>query len=342
MVARSGLMRKDNSFWMDKLIQRLPVRILLVVLLVLAFSTLVPLLFLFNRAILPAVLKWASIAAVGVFAGLVSRLLLGDRTPLLRFLAALLAVLASLILLGLLYPGDVGARLPDGSQAELNLAWLGQFALGSLLAFVTLQAWKVRLKPATRRKRAAPGRKRAAASGSRKPRSKRATPQRGVEPARNVAPASRAVSASRALPVDHLAQPGVSRARTRAASAPSTPTPSVAERLRWERRWSSLNRKLQEWWHHGLPESARAPSFPARRQHVRLPRKRRPVAALPLALPDSPVRLVGEEEHRCPYCLELVKKKDPRGITVCPICHTQHHADCWAMTGVCQVPHYHE
>ena len=29
-------------------------------------------------------------------------------------------------------------------------------------------------------------------------------------------------------------------------------------------------------------------------------------------LPDSPVRLVGEEEHRCPYCLELVKENDPR------------------------------
>ncbi len=175
MAARSGLMKDHTWFSMDKLIHSLPVRILLVVLLTLAFSALVPLLFLYNRAILPTVLKWTSIAAVGVFAGLVSRLLLSERTALLRLLAALLALLASLLLLGLLYPGDVGARLPDRYQSGLNLAWLGQFALGSLLAFVTLQAWKVRVKPAGRKKKAAPERKRGATPGSKKPRPKGST-----------------------------------------------------------------------------------------------------------------------------------------------------------------------
>jgi hypothetical protein len=51
------------------------------------------------------------------------------------------------------------------------------------------------------------------------------------------------------------------------------------------------------------------------------------------------VRLVGSQEHRCPYCLEIVERHDPRGVVVCPICHTRHHADCWAVTGMCQVPH---
>lgn len=53
------------------------------------------------------------------------------------------------------------------------------------------------------------------------------------------------------------------------------------------------------------------------------------------------VQLVGTEAHRCPYCLEAVEHNDPRGVKVCPICHTRHHADCWAVTGMCQVPHYH-
>ncbi len=57
---------------------------------------------------------------------------------------------------------------------------------------------------------------------------------------------------------------------------------------------------------------------------------------------DSPVRLIGETEHRCPYCLEVVVNNDPRGVKVCPICHTRHHADCWAVTGNCQVPHQYE
>ena len=45
------------------------------------------------------------------------------------------------------------------------------------------------------------------------------------------------------------------------------------------------------------------------------------------------------EEHRCPYCLEEVKRNDPRGIKECDICHTLHHADCWNVTGMCQIPH---
>jgi transposase len=53
------------------------------------------------------------------------------------------------------------------------------------------------------------------------------------------------------------------------------------------------------------------------------------------------VRIVGAEEDRCPYCLTVVERNDARGVIVCPVCHTRHHADCWAVTGMCQVPHYH-
>ena len=52
------------------------------------------------------------------------------------------------------------------------------------------------------------------------------------------------------------------------------------------------------------------------------------------------VMLSSEEEHRCPYCLELIEPDDPRGVVECEICHTLHHADCWAITGACQVPHF--
>jgi ribosomal protein L37AE/L43A len=52
------------------------------------------------------------------------------------------------------------------------------------------------------------------------------------------------------------------------------------------------------------------------------------------------LQLNAQVEHRCPYCLEIVETKDPRGIKVCPICHAVHHADCWAVTGMCQVPHH--
>ena len=45
------------------------------------------------------------------------------------------------------------------------------------------------------------------------------------------------------------------------------------------------------------------------------------------------------EEHRCPYCLDTVTRADPRGVKECEVCRSLHHADCWAITGMCQVPH---
>ena len=57
---------------------------------------------------------------------------------------------------------------------------------------------------------------------------------------------------------------------------------------------------------------------------------------------DENVKLVGSEDHRCPYCLEEVFKNDPRGIVICPDCGTWHHRDCWEITGSCQIAHKHE
>jgi ribosomal protein L37AE/L43A len=54
------------------------------------------------------------------------------------------------------------------------------------------------------------------------------------------------------------------------------------------------------------------------------------------------VKLVGEEEHCCPYCLEEVVKDDSRGVKVCPECGTWHHQDCWNLTDSCGVAHRNE
>jgi hypothetical protein len=53
------------------------------------------------------------------------------------------------------------------------------------------------------------------------------------------------------------------------------------------------------------------------------------------------IHVMGTEESRCPYCLDIVQPNDARGIVTCPICRARHHADCWAITGMCQVPHHH-
>jgi hypothetical protein len=53
---------------------------------------------------------------------------------------------------------------------------------------------------------------------------------------------------------------------------------------------------------------------------------------------DGP-RVMAVVEDRCPYCLDVIKRKDPRGVRTCDVCGTPHHADCWSITGKCQVPH---
>jgi hypothetical protein len=54
------------------------------------------------------------------------------------------------------------------------------------------------------------------------------------------------------------------------------------------------------------------------------------------------IKFVGTMEHTCPYCLDPVEPKDSRGVKICPICKTHHHADCWGITGACQIPHSQE
>ena len=63
----------------------------------------------------------------------------------------------------------------------------------------------------------------------------------------------------------------------------------------------------------------------------------RPIKSRPRHRPA--VQLAVHEEHRCPYCLEPVKRNDSRGVVECQVCHTLHHKDCWDITGNCQVPH---
>lgn len=80
------------------------------------------------------------------------------------------------------------------------------------------------------------------------------------------------------------------------------------------------------------------------RQHrtLSLPQLRLPTRIRRRPLPlrkSSGVKVIAKAEDRCPYCLDVIEKDDPRGVTVCEICGAPHHADCWEAGGKCQVPH---
>jgi hypothetical protein len=115
-----------------------------------------------------------------------------------------------------------------------------------------------------------------------------------------------------------------------AASSPGTPVPQVSWPKFLSRTSSRKSRRT-------------APPSGTHRPHA---------AVQPLVV-DKPVRakrsnpfrgkprvqLALVEEHRCPYCLEIVQRADPRGFVECDVCHSLHHKDCWEITGSCQVPH---
>lgn len=125
---------------------------------------------------------------------------------------------------------------------------------------------------------------------------------------------------------------------------------------------SSINIKNQKQHHTSIEVSqpasprirTRLPaSHPVTRPKIKRTKSERPIISKP-SLPPAvrpkgskrwglarkpKIQLAVYEEHRCPYCLEPVKRNDPRGSVECEVCHALHHKDCWDITGACQVPH---
>jgi hypothetical protein len=261
------------------------------------------------------VLQWVLVAGIGLTAGFSARYFLANSTYTLRLVTVFLSLLAGLIFLGLISRGLLGTRLPASDQQSLNLGWLSQFVLAAVAAWLSLSAWKISTRPAARR---------GGRSGTR-PTSTSAAPQASI-------PASR---------------PKTSSGSTRPARSPAGKLPPITRPEFWQDRLQKARVRLRRWWEQGLPDALEPPAQASKRPSVRLQARhtrrsasqRSSAARRPSA---SPVRLIGKEEHRCPYCLEDVLENDPRGVRICPICHTHHHADCWDVTGTCQVPHYHE
>ena len=94
--------------------------------------------------------------------------------------------------------------------------------------------------------------------------------------------------------------------------------------------------------HIDLPRREQPPSRQPRETVPRPKRRRllRPRSAKAArAIHGDGLRVTSVIEERCPYCLDVIKRNDPRGVHTCEVCGTPHHADCWSITGKCQVPH---
>lgn len=239
-----------------------------------------------NQMLLPAALDFATAAAIGITAGLLTRQSLKGRSGLLHALVAVAATISALIILGLVTWGQAGIKMlilrPD---TDWNA--MGQLLVGASSALLALRAWRATVE---------------------------ALP---LPPA----PPERFVPRPRTQPV-----PTPSR-QSRPRIAP--PAPRVSAR-------AQASSRLPRW----TPPHIALPQFNFRNpfRQIALPHFN---VRNPFQSRDSAIKVTGVTEQRCPYCLDLIMSNDPRGVHLCPICHTPHHGDCWALTGVCQVPHYH-
>ncbi len=121
------------------------------------------------------------------------------------------------------------------------------------------------------------------------------------------------------------------RSRTRARPAPVAVIPNVSISSNHSPAVSSARAKVKKKRSTGRPviSMRKADPRPSRsRSRAWNPGRRKPE-----------LQIAVYEEHRCPYCLELVTRNDPRGSVECQVCHALHHKDCWDITGTCQVPH---
>jgi len=268
-------------------------------------------------------------ALLGLAAGLGSRLILRKRTLLLQIAAASTGVLQSLLIAGYLTSGKTGIVPEIGAGRAPDMIRLG---IGFFLAWLSVAAFRRRRTMVQRKA--------------------------GVE-GTVIQPSNTAVQTG-------PTQPQKGWVRTRIAAVKKNMNSRTAylrkNRTTVRKPFTSVKTK-------GRSSSGSGRSKTGSARKVRTARKAKTTAAAvrtksasrakkPLTIVKSrqngaakkrsgnvlreQISLNGLEEHRCPYCLDIVEKKDPRGVKICPICHTWHHADCWDVTGTCQIPHKHE
>jgi hypothetical protein len=314
-------------------------RMLIVTLIALVMSGLVALLLRGDRLIPAPLLAWSGIAGMGLVVGGSVRGLMGAQSHVFRSLTAILALAAGLWMMGWLSQGQLGFTQSGEIETSINWFALEQLALSTCSAWLVLWAERVRVKPAEitihpleNKPRLKPSTQSSKSASRRehaiKKRRSRKVGKRIGSP-KNVSRQSSTLIGANSWNRIVEAWQGW---RTLAGRSLREGGRSVRTGvLVIKQKGIAVRHRLRTW-----------SRTQARKGAARLPKMPLKVPSTQGAHQADHVRLVGRIEHRCPYCLELVEQKDPRGVKVCPVCNTHHHLDCWLVTGTCQVPHHYE
>ncbi len=269
-------------------------------------------------------IKIAIVIGSALLSGLISRVILKDHLRIIGWLSSEISVIFSLVGISFFTQNLVGFRLTLISQPITNWDGLWQITMAGATTWLVLYAWS-------------------------KPRLPAIMQNETVEHHDQISP--RMVTSLQEVPQTNLPV----YEQTRPIRKTIQPKKRPAARMRGHKTVHSKNpvanylKKLNTRaaaligqfhfpaiFHIGSGQIRSISTQPTRKV---LKPAVKPVQHKSISKKPKPIRLVGLEEHRCPYCLELVKENDPAGVVVCPICHANHHKSCWDISGTCQVPH---
>ncbi len=252
-----------------------------------------------NQTLVPSVVQAASVAGLGVILGFTTRWSARGRSATVQWWIAMGAITVGLLVAGMASGGSTGIATPVIGQAGVRVGELVELAVAGLCAWLAISF--------------------------RRPRPARPSLRQRWQAARDGIQMRWAHISP--IQVWQRRHPGVQATPPRAEVSTSRLTSAgIASRSRTSLRSRASTSPAKPQARAKVPKRG---SLKATRPSIRAARRAKARA----------IRFTGAEESRCPYCLDLVRPNDPRGSRICPVCHTRHHADCWAVTGVCQMPH---
>ena len=305
----------NDSKLLDKIFGSLWGRLFIVATQTVLSSLALSLIFLLRQSGDIKLLKYCIVLGVGFIAGFSARRFLKTQTQILKILAALISSVLSLAVLYKLSGGFLGFNLFFGLNKTPDWQGLIQFGLAAFGSWLVIQAFRsppwIKDIPVPA---SLPQRSRALSRPGIKgwlPKLKLPAGKKMVQkPSRVVSEKKGRLSVGRSTAKIDTPPLAIAKAKSPAKSPAKV---SAAHKL-------------------SLAPSATSPTLKTKRP-ARLKKKRSKKK------PPDEIKFIGVEEHNCPYCLDPVQAHDPRGVKICSVCKTHHHADCWGITGACQIPH---
>ena len=305
-------MTGENTPTLENALASLPGRITLAFFTVIVMVGVLSLVLSFSIFESTFLMSLIMLTMLGLISGFSSRTLLRKFSLAIRFLTAFVSLSLGIFIQSSLTTGFLGFRLKNWGQALANWILILQFIYCAIIAVLSILAWH---KPTIWFEK------------------------RSVNPElRNIKSGSLVRSARTQSTWIKIIRWQMTRFRKNSTKWWKEIYSSILLRVvKGIPSWiNDLNRRFKSWITNRPIRSTRRiklnRSFPI----VMSSRKK-----LRLSKQLDSIKLVGEEVHNCPYCLEPVSKNDSRGLKNCPICKTWHHADCWNAAGECQVPHHH-